>query len=105
MFSKPIGEICRLHDIKYHIYADDTQIYIVVEPLENWEDISPRLNNCLSEIREWMSINFLKLNQDKSELMVFAPKHRAKDVAELSISFGGCVIHDAPYVKKTGCLF
>ena len=36
MFSKPIGEICRLHNMKYHIYADDTQVYIVVEPMENW---------------------------------------------------------------------
>ena len=32
MFSKPIGEICRLHNMRYHIYADDTQVYIVVEP-------------------------------------------------------------------------
>jgi hypothetical protein len=105
MFSKPIGDICRFHNMKYHIYADDTQIYIVVEPMKNWEDISPRLKLCLSEIREWMSANFLKLNQDKTELMVFAPKHRVKDVAKLSISFGGCVIHDTPYVKNLGAYF
>jgi hypothetical protein len=60
------------------------------------------LKLCLSEIREWMSANFLKLNQDKTELMVFAPKHRVQDVAKLSISFGGCVIHDTPYVKNLG---
>ena len=53
MFSKPIGEICRLHNMKYHIYADDTQVYIVVEPMENWGgDISSRLKDCLSDIRE-----------------------------------------------------
>ena len=24
MYSKPIGEICRQHDIQFHYYADDT---------------------------------------------------------------------------------
>ena len=105
MFSKPIGEICRLHNMKYHIYADDTQVYIVVEPMENWGNISSRLKVCLSDIREWMSINLLKLNQDKTELMVFAPKHRVKDISDVTISFGGSIIHDAPFVKNLGAYF
>ena len=102
MFSKPIGEIGRLHNMKYHIYADDTQVYIVVEPMENWGDISSRLKDCLSNIREWMNINLLKLNQDKTELMVFSPKHRVKDISDVTISFGGSIIHDAPFVKNLG---
>ena len=90
--------------MKYHIYADDTKVYIVVEPLENWNNISSRLKKCFSDIREWMSINLLKLNQDNTELMIFAPKHRAKDISDVSINFGGSVIHDAPFVKRIVCL-
>ena len=30
IFSKPIGDICESHDMDYHCYADDTQIYIAV---------------------------------------------------------------------------
>ena len=105
MFSKPIGEICRLHNMRYHIYADDTQVYIGVEPLDNWENISYRLKNCLSDIRDWMSINLLKLNQDKTVLMVFAPKHRVKDISDVSITFGESIIHDAPFVKNLGAYF
>ena len=89
----------------YHIYADDTQVYIVVESLENWGIISSRLKNCLSDISNWMSINLLKLNQDKTELMVLAPKHRVKDISDVSITFGGSIIHDATFVKNLGAYF
>ena len=54
-----------------------------------------KLASCLSDIREWMCSNLLKLNQDKTELMIFAPKHRAKELTDISISFGGN-IHVTP---------
>jgi hypothetical protein len=39
-----------------------------------------------------MCSNLLTLNQDKTELMIFAPKHRAKELKDFSISFGGNII-------------
>lgn len=102
LFSKPIGRICDLHDMDYHCYADDSQIYIVVEPRDNWDDISARLMACLSDIRKWMSSNLLKLNQDKTELMVFVPKRNKSENHDYNISFGGNIIYDAEFVKNLG---
>ena len=50
VFSKPIGEICRCHNMSHHCYADDTQVYLVVKPLDSWNNISQRLESCLSDI-------------------------------------------------------
>jgi hypothetical protein len=33
MFSKPIGQICKRHNMSYHCYADDTQEYLVIKPI------------------------------------------------------------------------
>ena len=75
--------------MNYHCYTDDTQIYIVVEPCDNLSDMSMKLMSCLSDIREWMCSNLPKLNQDKTKLMIFAAKHRAKELTDFNISFGG----------------
>jgi hypothetical protein len=37
--------------------------------------------------------------------MIFAPKHRAKELTDFSISFGGNIIHDTPYVNAIGAYF
>jgi hypothetical protein len=39
-----------------------------------------RLEACIADISTWMKINLLKLDQDKTELIIFAPKHRVKEL-------------------------
>lgn len=34
MFTKPIGKLCRRHNMSYFCYADDTQVYKVFKPLD-----------------------------------------------------------------------
>jgi hypothetical protein len=47
----------------------------------------------------------LKLIEDKTELIVFAPKHRLSDFRNCQLQFDGCVISDAPFVKNLGVHF
>ncbi|XP_078319929.1 uncharacterized protein LOC144621107 [Crassostrea virginica] len=86
----------------YHCYADDSQIYILVEPRQNWEDVSDRLTRCLSDIRKWMCTNLLKLNQDKTELMVFVPRRSKYVNKNFNINFDGNIICDTESVKNLG---
>jgi hypothetical protein len=37
--------------------------------------------------------------------MIIPPKHRAKELTDFSISFGGNIIHDTPYAKNLGAYF
>ena len=60
-----LGAILKYHGIGYHMYADDTQLYISIKcnnPLASL----PKSNNCISDIRVWMTkkekIMTLKLN-------------------------------------------
>jgi hypothetical protein len=58
IFSNPIAEICRRHNMTYHFYTDDTQLYLVFEPLENLIDISKRLEDCLTHYFSFVLIQF-----------------------------------------------
>jgi hypothetical protein len=102
MYSKPIGEICKKHNMLYHTYADDTQNYLLIRPPDSWTSVAPRLESCLSDISSWMHLNMLKINQDKTELIIFTPKHRASEFSDCELLFDGTIIHESQFVKNLG---
>ena len=56
----------------FHLYEDNTQIYLPVKPLQM--DVAAaveRIEGRVAEIRAWVSSNFLKLNDDKTEVIIF----------------------------------
>jgi hypothetical protein len=49
--------------------------------------------------------NMLKLNEDKTELIIFAPKYRFKDLSNCHLSIGGNIISSAECVNNLGVYF
>ena len=77
MYTKPVSDIIQRHGLSHHTYADDTQLYITMDHSNNnWRDGLARIQLCVSEIREWMKQNMLKLHDDKTELIVFTSKYK-----------------------------
>ena len=72
LYMLPLGDIIREHNVCFHSYADDTQLYISAEP--NDPAAIDSITNCLVATNKWMSNNFLKLNEDKTEILLVGPK-------------------------------
>ena len=72
LYMLPLGDIIREHNVCFHSYADDTQLYISAEP--NDAAAINSITTCLLAINKWMSNNFLKLNEDKTEILLVGPK-------------------------------
>lgn len=72
MYTLPLGHIIRDYGLALHIYADDTQIYVSICPtsVDGVNHAVSTIENCVSAVQSWMSQNFLKLNAEKTEVIV-----------------------------------
>ena len=68
LYILPLGELISAHGVNFHFYADDTQLYLSVATDDPCA-LDPLLT-CVSSIKCWMSENFLKLNEDKTEVLI-----------------------------------
>ena len=48
MYTKSIGEICRRHNVLYHCYADDIQLYCAAEGSEELAARLSSINECMT---------------------------------------------------------
>ena len=67
-----LGDIIHQHSVNYHLYADDLQLYVSFRPDPNAASAAlQRLEECIEEVGAWMTARSLKLNENKSEFMLF----------------------------------
>ncbi len=76
MYTSPIRHIIESFQLQYHTYADDTQLYLSFNPSQRVVDAKlKQIEACVTEIRHWMEMNYLKLNADKTEFMLIGSKN------------------------------
>ena len=74
-YQSPVGDIIRKHGLEAHFYADDSQLYLSFNP-ENSNSAIEQVEKCINDVRQWMACNSLKLNDDKTDLIVLGTPHK-----------------------------
>lgn len=72
LYMLPLGHILQIYSVAYQSYADDTQIYLALSP-NDYGPIDLQCH-CLEEVKNWMQKQFLQLNKDKTNIIVFFSK-------------------------------
>ena len=104
LYLLPLRAILKYHGIGYHIFADHTQLYISFK-CNNQLASLPKLNYCSSDIRVWMIKNKLKMNDSKTEFIVFRSPHARQDFSSLSVYVGDSIIQQSSKVRDLRVIF
>ena len=73
LYTTPLGKIIKEHDINYHMYADDTQLYKSV-PFSDLQLLVQSIETCSGNVKKWMTDNKLKMNNEKNRNPVMWPQ-------------------------------
>ena len=99
----PIADIFDRHQIRYHIYADDTQLYAECPP-SNHTDAQRKIDECVNDIRRWLDDNHLFLNEANTEAILSRSSVVHSPSPLPSIYVCGLPISLSPTVRDIGVL-
>jgi len=107
MYSGPIADIARRHGLSVHMYADDTQLYFSFDLDESLslDEAIFRVQACVKEIKEWMEVNKLKLNEDKTEYLIMVAPWLRDKIAVPKLLVGEEEIIANTHAKNLGVIF
>ena len=105
LFSPCILSLCLpllTHTIIHHSFSDDFQLQMSAPP-DRISELLHSMQSCISDVNAWATANMLKLNDNKTELMLVTSK-RTKHLHSLptSITIGNAQIAFKKSVNNLG---
>ena len=100
LYTKDLHDVVSKYGLSIHLYADDTQIYFSFDvncPNPNMSDIQ----GCFTEIKQWMALKFLKLNDNKTDFMEIGVYESCIG----SLPLGSLSINPSEKAKNLGFMF
>ncbi len=104
LYTTPISFIFTNTPVSFHLYADDTQLYISFSSCDSAYNLS-LLSSTLDEVYSWLISNRLSVNPTKTEyLLLGTPQQRAK-LTSSSLTFHGQQLTPSTQVRNLGVVF
>ena len=107
IYTLPVGDIARHHQVNYHVYADDTQLYVSFDPTapDGLVNALSKLQNCITDIKNWMCVNKLKLNDSKTEFFITTSDYYQRQLPDITLTIGDSCIKPSQTIRNLGAFF
>ena len=96
VYLLPLRHLIKTHGLEMHGYADDTQIYMSCSTPNDKISVAKdcrRIEMCLHDIHSWMSNNKLKLNSEKTEIILIGTRVQVEAMNVSSLSVAGVQVN------------
>ena len=105
-YTEDIVDVLDKHDMKCHLYADDTQLYTSCQ-LGDIDVIRSRLSRCIADVALWCASRRLQLNTEKTDFIWFGSRVNLKKLCDrdCSLQVGSDTIKPSTVVRNLGVLF
>ena len=102
VYIKPLSAIIDSHSIIHHLFVYDLQIQMSA-PLARLSEQHHYMQSCICNVETWATANMLKLNDNKTKLILITSK-RTKHLHNLptSITIGNAQVPFKQSVKNLG---
>lgn len=101
IYVAPLARVVRSFSLEVLSYADDTQIMITIT--ESVEASAANFKNCMQAVASWMVEHYLRLNGDKTEILIFGEKEEIWSEAWWPDTLGPCP-HPGLSAKNLGII-
>jgi len=103
IYTAPLGHLLRQLQISYHLYADDTQLWIATEP-SKLNNAIRRMENCVASVKHWMEKHHLRMNDEKTEFLMVSSRSVSLPNELPPLHIGGHDIISSPSVRNIGVI-
>ena len=103
IYTSSLSHVIRNFGFSTSGYADDNNAYESFSLTFQFQVVTKRLPELLNQINEWMNLFFLKMNPDKTEIIMLIPQQlKDSHIINGCIFIDGCCIQFANFVKNLG---
>ena len=101
MYIYPLKSVIDKDIFSYHMYADNTQLYSCYKN-SNINTAYSQISSCTSDVNQWMTTNKLKMNGDKTEIMICGSIPKLRNIQIESINIDNDPIDISDNVRNLG---